>query len=186
MLAFAISAITQNVWENTNSEVHPFLFRMAQKGLIEYNDLIKPINRVHVVDALSILKLKDSLLSNIEKQELAFYLQEYNRPAKEQISLFKKDQNKRWRTGAIISNDFEVYIDPLLGINNFNGTNKNILQISNGFELWGTTGKNKNIGYQGTAGMSKEANKFYYNITRPIMTIFLKYSKDCVIFFLSS
>jgi hypothetical protein len=36
----------------------------------------------------------------------------------------------------------------------------------------------KNIGYQGTAGMSKEANKFYYNITRPIMTIFLKYSKD--------
>jgi hypothetical protein len=31
----------------------------------------------------------------------------------------------------------------------------------------------KNIGYQGTAGMSKEANKFYYNITRPIMTIFL-------------
>jgi len=121
---------------------------MAQKGLIEYNDLIKPINRVHVVDALSILKLKDSLLSNIEKQELAFYLQEYNRPAKEQISLFKKDQNKRWRTGAIVANDFEFYIDPLLGINNFNGTNKNILQISNGFELWGAAGKNKNIGYQ--------------------------------------
>jgi hypothetical protein len=148
MIAFAITAITQNVWENTNSEVHPFLFRMAQKGLIEYNDLIKPINRVHLVDALSILKLKDSLLSNIEKQELAFYLQEYNRPAKEQISLFKKDQNKRWRTGAIVANDFELYFDPLLGFNNFNGTNKNILQISNGFELWGAAGKNKNFGYQ--------------------------------------
>ena len=36
----------------------------------------------------------------------------------------------------------------------------------------------KNIGYQGTAGMSREANKLYYNITRLIMTIFLKYSNE--------
>jgi hypothetical protein len=147
-LAFSISAITQNVWENSNSEVHPFLYRMAQKGFIEYNDLIKPINRVNVLNVLNILKLKDSTLSIIEKKELAFYLQEYTRPIKEQISLFKKDQNKRWRAGAIIANDFEFYIDPLLGINNFSGTNKNIKQLSNGFELWGTAGKNKNLGYQ--------------------------------------
>ena len=121
---------------------------MAQRGLIEYNDLIKPINRVHVLDVLNILKQKDSALNNVEKNELAFYLQEYNRPIKEQISLFKKDQNKRWRAGAIVSNDFEVYIDPLLSINNFSGSGKNIRQLSNGFELWGTAGKNRNLGYQ--------------------------------------
>ena len=121
---------------------------MAQRGLIEYNDLIKPINRVHVLNSLNILKQKDSILNNIEKNELTFYLQEYTRPSKELISLFKKDQNKRWRAGAIVSNDFEFYIDPLLGINNFSGTNKNILQLSNGFELWGTAGKNRNLGYQ--------------------------------------
>jgi hypothetical protein len=121
---------------------------MAQKGFIEYNDLIKPINRVHVLNALNVLKQKDTSLNKIEKQELTFYLQEYTRPLKEQISLFKKDQNKRWRAGAIVSNDFELYIDPVLGINNFTGTGKNIQQLSNGFELWGTAGKNKNIGYQ--------------------------------------
>ncbi len=147
-MAFTFQAISQNVWENTNSEVHPFLYRMAQKGFIEYNDLIKPINRISVLNALNILKLKDSTLSFIEKKELNFYLQEYTRPSQEQISLFKKDQNKRWRAGAIISNDFEFYIDPLLGINNFSGTNKNIKQLSNGFELWGTVGKNKCLGYQ--------------------------------------
>ena len=76
ILAFTFQAITQNVWENSNSYVHPFLYRMAQKGFIEYNDLIKPINRVHVLDVLSILKQKDSILSNIEKKELIFYLQE--------------------------------------------------------------------------------------------------------------
>jgi len=148
ILAFTSQAITQNVWENSNSEVHSFLYRMAQKGFIEYNDLIKPLNRTSVLNSLNSLKPKDSALTNIEKKEFKFYLQEYNRSTKEQISLFKKDQNKRWRAGAIVSNDFEFYIDPVLGINNFSGTNKNIKQLSNGFELWGTAGKNKNLGYQ--------------------------------------
>ena len=148
MLAFAYQAVSQNVWDNTNSEVNPFLYRMAQKGFIEYNDLIKPINRVHVLYALNTLIKGDSILSNLEKNELNFYLQEYNKPLKEQISLFNKDQNKRWRAGAVIANDFELYIDPLLGINNFKGTNKNIQQLSNGFELWGAAGKNKNLGFQ--------------------------------------
>ena len=121
---------------------------MAQKGFIDYNDLIKPINRVNVLNVLNILKFKDSTLSIVEKKELNFYLQEYTRPSKEQISLFKKDQNKRWRAGAIVTNDFEFYIDPLLSINNFSGSGKNIRQLSNGFELWGTAGKNKNLGYQ--------------------------------------
>jgi hypothetical protein len=147
-LAFTFQAITQNVWENSNSEVHPFLYRMAQKGLIDYNDLIKPINRVNIINAITILKLKDSILNILEKKELNFYLQEYTRPIIEQISLFKRDQNKRWRAGAIVANDFEFYIDPLLGINNFSGNGKNIKQLSNGFELWGTAGKNKNLGYQ--------------------------------------
>ena len=147
-MAFTLQAITQNVWENSNSEVHPFLYRLAQKGFIEYNDLIKPINRVHILTALKNLNQKDSTISIIEKKELAFYLQEYTIPAKEQISLFKKDQNKRWRAGAIVSNDFEFYIDPLLSINNFSGAGKNIKQLSNGFELWGTAGKHKNLGYQ--------------------------------------
>jgi hypothetical protein len=148
ILAFIIQTISQNVWENSNSEVHPFLYRMAQKGFIEYNDLIKPIDRTNIYNTLIAIQQKDSNLSSIEKKELAFYLQEYNRPSKEQISLFKKDQNKRWRAGAIVSNDFEFYIDPLLEINNFSGTNKNIKQLSNGFELWGSAGKNKNLGYQ--------------------------------------
>jgi hypothetical protein len=56
-LAFTLQAITQNVWDNTNTEVHPFLYRMAQKGFIEYNDLIKTINRVHILNALNMKEL---------------------------------------------------------------------------------------------------------------------------------
>lgn len=147
-LVYYVNTQAQNVWENTNSEVHPFLYKMAQKGFIEFNDLIKPINREHIINSLFVLKQKDSTLTNIEKKELYFYLQEYTKPLKEEISLFKKDQNNRLRAGAITSNNFELYIDPQLGINNFSGTNKNILQLSNGFQLWGTIGENKKIGYQ--------------------------------------
>ena len=73
ILAFFIQAISQNVWDNTNSEVQPFLYRMAQKGFIEYNDLIKPINRVSVLNALNILKNNDSILTNIEISELNLF-----------------------------------------------------------------------------------------------------------------
>ena len=89
ILAFTFQAITQNVWENSNSEIQPYLYRMAQKGFIEYNDLIKPINRVSIINALNTLQQSETLLSNIEKKELQFYLQEYTRPIKEQISLLK-------------------------------------------------------------------------------------------------
>jgi hypothetical protein len=82
ILAFFVQAISQNVWENSNSEVHPFLYRMAQKGVIEYNDLIKPINRISVLNVLNILNQNNSVLTNIEKAELNFYLQEYTRPSK--------------------------------------------------------------------------------------------------------
>jgi hypothetical protein len=36
----------------------------------------------------------------------------------------------------------------------------------------------RNIGHQGVSGMEKEAKKFYYNVSRPIITIFLKYSNE--------
>ncbi len=36
----------------------------------------------------------------------------------------------------------------------------------------------RNVGYQGVSIMEKEAKKFYYNVSRPIITIFLKYSNE--------
>jgi len=36
----------------------------------------------------------------------------------------------------------------------------------------------KNVGYQGRQGMEKEAKKFYYNVSRPIIELFLQYSAE--------
>jgi hypothetical protein len=85
----------QNIWENPNSQVYGYLNRMAQKGLIQLNDLIKPINRVDIQYALHELTSKSELLTPIEKIELNFYLQEYTplNSNDSTIQIIKKELN---------------------------------------------------------------------------------------------
>jgi hypothetical protein len=147
---FFLNAGAQNIWENPKSQVYGYLNRMAQKGLIQVNDLIKPINRVDIQFALNELSSKKEQLTQIEKLELNFYLQEYKtlngRDSIVQIS--KKDVNNRWRFFNIVNSNFELHADPVIGINRISTDNKNTNQLSSGFEIWGSIGKNKNWGYQ--------------------------------------
>ena len=140
----------QNIWENPNSQVYGYLNRMAQKGLIQLNDLIKPINRVDIQFALNELSSKKGQLTLIEKLELNFYLQEY-KPLNGRdsiVQIIKKDVNNRWRFFNIVNSNFELHADPVIGINRITTNNKNTNQLSSGFEIWGAMGKNKNWGYQ--------------------------------------
>ncbi len=123
---------------------------MAQKGLIQFIDLIKPVNRFDIQFALNELSNKKELLTKIEKAELEFYLQEYRFVKKNDSSfqIAKKDINNRWRFVNINSSDFELHADPIFGVNNISTNNKTTNQISNGIEIWGSIGKNKNWGYQ--------------------------------------
>jgi len=46
----------QVVWEAPQKEIYPYLERMAQKGLLQFNDLIKPLSRQYLgacLDSLS-------------------------------------------------------------------------------------------------------------------------------------
>ncbi len=147
---FFLNVHAQNIWENPNSQVYGYLNRMAQKGLIQLNDLIKPINRVDIQFALNELTSKTEQLTPIEKLELNFYLQEY-KPLKTNdstLQIIKKDKNNRWRFFNVVNSNFELHADPVIGINRISTDNKNTNQLSSGFEIWGSIGKNKNWGYQ--------------------------------------
>ena len=147
---FFLNVRAQNIWENPNSQVYGYLNRMAQKGLIQINDLIKPINRVNIQFALNELTSKSELLTPIEKIELNFFLQEYNplNSYDSTIQIIKKDENNRWRFFNIVNSNFELHADPVIGLNRISTDNKNTNQLSSGFEIWGSIGKNKNWGYQ--------------------------------------
>jgi hypothetical protein len=140
----------QNIWENPNSQVYGYLNRMAQKGLIQINDLIKPINRFDIQFALYELSSKKEQLSQIEKSELNFYLQEFKplNSYDSSIQIIKKDINNRWRFFNIINSNFELHADPICGLNRISTDNKNTNQLSSGFEIWGSIGKTKSWGYQ--------------------------------------
>ncbi len=138
LIAGTVSA--QTVWENPNNEVYHFLYRFAQKGMIDFQDLIQPVSRNQIATALVQLTAKADQLSKVEKKELQFYLQEYRvftGPDNDKMHFLKKDENNRFRGAFIHTKDFELNADPFVSMMRVSGTAKGFTQVSNGLELWG-------------------------------------------------
>ena len=143
---------SQTIWENKNVEAHAYLARMAQKGFIQFNDIIQPIERTKIANALFQLSQQRASLTSIELKELDFYLQEYNQDLiadsliKNEIGFFVKDAHQRPRMFFIHTKDFSLNLDPNVSTNFIVGGGQNITQVSNGLNLWGKVGKK--WGYQ--------------------------------------
>jgi hypothetical protein len=143
---------SQTIWENKNVEAHAYLARMAQKGFIQFNDIIQPIERTKIANALFQLSQQRTSLTSIELKELDFYLQEYNQDLiadsliKNEIGFFVKDAHQRPRMFFIHTKDFSLNLDPNVSSNFISGGGLNITQVSNGLNLWGKVGKK--WGYQ--------------------------------------
>ena len=140
VLLFCSSLSAQTVWENPNSEVYPYLYRLSQKGLIDFQDIIRPVSREQIAKLLLELEGKKAQLSKVENAELHFYLQEYHpidANADDKAHFVKKDENKRLRGFYVHSKDFQLNADPVGSIMRVSGTNQGFTQVSNGIEFWG-------------------------------------------------
>ena len=138
------ASLAQIVWENPKHPINTFLARQAQKGNIDIKDFILPLSRKDISKNLG--ELRDSLhkLSQTEKQELSFYEQEYsefNLELKDSTSFLKKNESQRWSILSIKKDDFVLRADPVLQLETFQGTGKNIFKKSNGLQFWGHAGK---------------------------------------------
>src|SRR6478735_5999676 len=76
-LCLSVQGDAQTVWEYHGKEVYNYLSRMAQKGLIVFNDNIRPLSRKYIADCLDSLSIRAADLSATEKKELSFYSREY-------------------------------------------------------------------------------------------------------------
>lgn len=140
ILFLCSSLSAQTVWENSNSEVYPYLYRLSQKGLIDFQDIIRPVSRQQIAKLLLELNGKKDQLTKVEKAELGFYLQEYNpieSNSEDKVHLIKKDENKRLRGLYIHTKDFQLNADPIGSLMQVSGTNQGFTQMSNGLEFWG-------------------------------------------------
>lgn len=139
----------QVVWESPNKEIYSYLDRMAQKGLLQFNDLIKPLSRQYLGACLDSLSHQLNQLTTIEKKEWAFYMREYGlevdtfkkTDAKEIIGYFQKDPYKRWRPFYANSKDAYIRAEPIFTATQYSGSNSNYLQSSSGVHVWAYGGK---------------------------------------------
>lgn len=151
LLLFTLSSVfkanSQAIYEYQHNEIYNYLSRMAQKGLIRFDDNIRPLSRIYLGACLDSLSEKKELLSSVEKKELVFYLQEYNdrkliETDSTGSSFFKKDGFGRWRSIAVKTKSFVMRVDPVLTASTIQGSNNtSVRRYSSGFNLNGYAGK---------------------------------------------
>jgi hypothetical protein len=130
-----------------------YLERMAQKGAIEFNDLMKPVDRATVFNLLNQLE-QNKNLTKIERDELTFYISYYSFDNLEKayipksLTVFKQIKKNLFKEPHILNysdDNFRLMVDPLAEIG-FQGSKKTSQLISTGFQMMGYAGKR--IGFQ--------------------------------------
>jgi hypothetical protein len=159
------NASAQAINEAVESSVYDFLYRNAQKGNIELDDIIRPLTRNQIAVYLdSIEKRAQRLpgsLNAIEKKELLFYWREYGDPIQEGLQnqrserWLSKDPRGRLRFFSNIAadsvkpvgqnrktNPFQFNIEPILqGEFQLAGDKERFIRRAAGLQLWVGLGK---------------------------------------------
>lgn len=142
----ALDSAAQVVFENPKNPVYQYLSRQAQKGNLEFNDLIQPVSRKHISELLHTLKDSATNLSLTEQKELDFYLKEFSEFDQEgkpdTTTFFKKDAAGRWRFLSIKKDGFVLNGDPALTFETHLGEGKSVTRTATGLTFWGHAGKN--------------------------------------------
>ncbi len=69
---------THNLFTNhLYDDVYNFLRRVSQKGIIEFDDLIRPLPKMYIAEKLLETDSLSSQLTSLEREELKFFLQSY-------------------------------------------------------------------------------------------------------------
>ncbi|WP_439182980.1 hypothetical protein [Carboxylicivirga taeanensis] len=120
----------------SNKAVYDFIDELANKGIIELNTTIKPYSRLTIAQALEQASGHPSL-SNRQREELAFYLKDFNKELK-----IGKDFDKRFDVFYHSDSLLKVTVNPILGGQFFNNGDKTVYHRWGGAEFYGTIGKN--------------------------------------------
>jgi hypothetical protein len=105
----------------TNRELYDFLDELANNRIISLNSAIKPYSREFIALQLQIATQKKESLTNRQKQELDFYLKDFNKELN-----IGKNFKKRFDLFYYSDSLFKISINPILGGQgwyNENGTN---------------------------------------------------------------
>ena len=114
----------QTSFEPLINEINPYLNRLAQKGIIQFDDQIKPLSRNYIAEKLIELDSIKNQLSKLEQEELEFYKKDFyteinfNRISEandKTIRLIEGDKGGRFRFFSYGDKLFKINADPIAG-----------------------------------------------------------------------
>ncbi|MGH1363089.1 MAG: capsule assembly Wzi family protein [Calditrichia bacterium] len=127
-LAFLLLAssysFSQPVFEPLHREVYTFMERLSQKGIVEFNDVVKPVGRDYIARKLLEAQEKSDELTAVDRDELNFLMREFNpeveriakkKPDGYEFGLLRKDKADRWRFFSYHDERFTLNGDPIYG-----------------------------------------------------------------------
>lgn len=138
-LLFSIQLFAQDVFvHHQNTEIYAFLDEMASLHYIKINDLIKPFSRKEIASKLAILEKQSDFLNARQKEELFFYLKDYNKELKPTKRAFKKRLDLFFYKDSL----FSFTVNPIGGIHYFSSDSGSVFHRWNGAEAYATVGEN--------------------------------------------
>lgn len=146
LLIFIYTAFAQIVYEPLHRDIYQYLSRLSQKGIIDFDDQIKPMSRIYIAGKLNELQDISALLTSLEKDELRFYLSDFDREIKminsekydnKELIIVNSDDSGRFRLFSYTDNFFSMNVNPVLGIKIGSRDNSRLTHIWNGIYTYG-------------------------------------------------
>ena len=116
------SLFSQVVYEPLYKDVYNFLGRLSQKGVIVFEDQIRPLSRKYIAEKLLESENKSDQLTSLEIDELKFIKSDYlneidllQKKSTDHLTYLKKDPLGRWRFFSFGSESFKMNAGIILG-----------------------------------------------------------------------
>ncbi|MCP5061880.1 MAG: hypothetical protein GY936_05370 [Ignavibacteriae bacterium] len=88
LIIYPFVIFSQVINEPISNDVYSFLSTLSQKGIIEYNDLVKPLSRKYISQKLVEAENNSKDLTKLQKEELKFYFKEFGFEIENYISQY--------------------------------------------------------------------------------------------------
>jgi hypothetical protein len=174
ILSVLITLKAQVVMEPLDHDIYNFLDILSQKGVIELDDVLKPLPRKYIYQKLQEAKQNVNQLTDLEKQELNYYEKEYfferklagdTTTYKKNPNFIGKDEAGRYRFFSFGNKMFKVDVSPILGYQLTLPGDKRNVNTWNGFYTYGYfsdyLGYSMDVRVHNESGSYLDENKYF-------------------------
>lgn len=140
-IIMSFTASAQYVPESVfNTGIYDFLDDMANLHYVELNDAVKPYSRMFIAESLSRIDSQKDKLTAAQRDQLAFYLKDYNKEL-----LPSKTYKKRLDLLYYKDSLFNITVNPVGGFSYYMNDNDKMYRQYAGAEFWAYLGKHLTV-----------------------------------------